>query len=64
MSPRVVAIVGELEPASMAKHVWVESGMASWGLADAPDEAVKTDGTDWTAALGNEHVGVLTVIES
>ena len=51
--PRVVAVAGELEPASMAKHVWVESGMASWGLADAPDEAVKTDGTDWTAALGN-----------
>src|SRR6516162_492489 len=30
--PRVVAIVGELEPAGMAKHVRVDSEMASWRL--------------------------------
>jgi hypothetical protein len=26
------------------------------------DEAVETDGADWSAALRNEHVGVLGVI--
>ena len=29
---RVVAIVGELEPAGVAKHVRVDSEMASWRL--------------------------------
>jgi hypothetical protein len=38
--------------------------MASGSLADALDEAVETDGADWPAALGNEHVGVLGVIAS
>ena len=28
--PRVMAIVGELEPTGMAKHVWVDREMASW----------------------------------
>src|SRR5262245_735937 len=60
--PRVVAIIGELEPAGMAKHVRVDR---EWHLGDLPEalhEPVETDGTDWPTALGNEHVGVCRVI--
>ena len=32
--PRVVAIVGELEPAGMAKHVWVDR---EWHLGGLPE---------------------------
>src|SRR5262252_1405768 len=60
--PRVVAIVGELESAGMAKHVRVDREWHLGGLADALDEAVETDGTDWPAALRNEYVGVLRVL--
>src|SRR6516162_2828288 len=51
--PRVVAIVGELEPAVMAKHVGVDREWHLGGLPEALDEAMETDGTDWPAALGN-----------
>jgi hypothetical protein len=34
------------------------------GLADALDEAVETDGAEWSAALGKEYVGVLRVLAS
>src|SRR6516165_3413349 len=44
--PRVVAIIGELQPAGMAKHVWVDREWHLGGLADALDEAVETDGAD------------------
>src|SRR5215468_2771693 len=60
--PRVVAIVGELEPTGVAKHVWVDREWHLGGLAEALNEPVETDGTDWPAALGNEHVGVSRVI--
>ena len=43
-SPRVVAIVGELEPTGMAKHVRVDREWQLGGLADALDKAVETDG--------------------
>src|SRR5262249_6863420 len=59
---RVVTIVGEFEPAGMAKHVWVDREWHLGGLPDTLDEAVETDGTDWPAALGNEYVGVSRVI--
>src|SRR5262245_17300986 len=62
--PRVVAIVGELEATGMAKHVRVDREWHLGGLPDVLNEAVETDGTDWSAALGNEHVGVLRVIPS
>src|SRR5215831_15542568 len=62
--PRVVAIVGELEPAGMAKHVRVDREWHLGGLPEPLDEPVETDGTDWPAALGNEYVGVLGVIAS
>ena len=39
---------------------WIGNG----SLADALDEAVETDGTDWPAALGDEYVGVLRVLAS
>ena len=58
-----MAIVGELEPTRMAKHVWVDREWHLGGLADALDEAVETDGAD-SAALGNEYVGVCRVLAS
>ena len=60
--PRVVAIVGELEPTGMAKHVRVDREWHLGGLPDTLDEAMEADGADWPAALGNEHVGVSRVI--
>ena len=60
--PGVVAIVGELEPTGMAKHVGMDREWHLGDLAEALDEPVETDGTDWPAALGNEYVGVFRVI--
>src|SRR6516165_6525338 len=60
--PRVVTIVGQLKPASMAKHVRVDGEWHLGGLPEALDEPVETDGTDGPAALGNEYVGVSGVI--
>src|SRR6516165_8616176 len=62
--PRVVAIIGQLEPAGMAQHVGVDREWHLRGFPEALDKPVETDGTDWAAALGNEHVGVLRVIPS
>jgi len=59
---RVVAIVGELEPTGMAKHVGVDRERHLGGLTEALDESMETDGTDGPAALGNEYVGVSRVI--
>ena len=42
--PRVVAIVGELEPAGMAKHVRVDGEWHLGRLAEALDEAVDPKG--------------------
>src|SRR6516164_8671823 len=60
--PRVVAVVGELKPAGMAKHVWVDREWHLGGLPDTLDEAMEADGADWPAALGNEHVSLSRVI--
>src|SRR5262249_39309543 len=60
--PRVVAIVGELVPTGMAKHVWVDGEWHLGGLPEALDEPVETDGTDWPAALGNKYVSLSRVI--
>jgi hypothetical protein len=59
---RVVAVIGELEPTGMAKHVRVDREWHLGGLAEPLDEAVETDGADWSAALGNEYVGVSGVL--
>src|SRR5262249_51090807 len=59
---RVVAIVGELEPAGMAEHVRVDGEWHLGGLPDTLDEAMEADGADRPAALGNEYVGVLRVL--
>jgi hypothetical protein len=56
--PRVVAVVGELEAAGMAKHVRVDGEWHLGGLADALDEAVETDRAHWPPAFGNEDVSV------
>ena len=60
--PGVMAIVGELEPAGMAKHVRVDREWHISGFPDALDKPMETDGADWSAALGNEYVGVSRVI--
>ena len=60
--PRIVAIIGQFEPAGMAKHVRVDRDWHLGGLAEALDEPVETDGADRSAALGNEYVGVSRVI--
>src|SRR5262245_40301003 len=60
--PRVVAIIGELEPAGMAKHVRVDGEWHIGGLPEALDEPVETDRADGAAALGNKHVGISGVI--
>ena len=43
---RVVAIVGELEPTGMAKHVRVDGEWQLGGLPEALDEAMEADGAD------------------
>src|SRR5262249_61207915 len=60
--PRVVAIVGELEPTSMAQHVRVDWEWHLGGLADALDEPVEANRTDWPAALGNEDVSLFRAL--
>jgi hypothetical protein len=59
--PRVVAVICQLESASMAKHVRVDGERHLRGLPEPLDEPVETDWADWTAALGNEYVGVCRV---
>jgi hypothetical protein len=41
---RVVAIIGQLEPAGMAQHVGMDRERHLGSLAEALDEAVETDG--------------------
>ena len=60
--PRVVAIVGELEAAGVAKHVRMDREWHLGSLAEALDEPMETDGTDGPAAFGNEYVGGCRVI--
>jgi len=56
--PRVVAIIGQLEPTGMAKHVRVDREWHVSGFPEALDEPVEADGADRSVALGNEYVGV------
>jgi hypothetical protein len=46
----------------MAQHVWVDRERHLGDLSDALDESVETDGADWSAALGNEHVSIFSVL--
>ena len=62
--PRIVAIVCQLEPACMAKHVRVDREWHLGSLTEAPDKPVETDGADWPTALGNEYVSLSRVIAS
>jgi hypothetical protein len=54
--PGVMAIIGQLEPAGMAKHVRVDREWHLGGLPEALDESMEPNGTDGPAALGNEYV--------
>ena len=60
--PRVVAIIGQLEPAGMAQHVGVDRKWHLGGLTDALDEAMEANGADWPTAFGNERVSLSRVI--
>src|SRR6516164_3294214 len=60
--PRVVAIVRELEPTGVAKHVRVDGEWHLGGLPDTLDEAMEAVGADWPTAFGNEHVSLSRVI--
>ena len=62
--PRVVTIIGQLEPAGMAKHVRVDRKWHLGGLPQSLDKPMESNGADWPAALGNEYVGVFGVIAS
>src|SRR5262249_5750501 len=55
---RVVAVIRELEPAGMAKHVRVDRKWHLGGLAEPLDEAVGPNRAKPPAALGNEYRGV------
>ena len=46
--PRVVAIVGQLKPAGMAKHVWMDREWHLGGLTDTLDEAMEFEPRDRT----------------
>src|SRR5215475_5613331 len=59
---RVVTIVGQLEPAGVAKHVRVDREWHLGDLAEALDEAMEADGADRPTAFGNEHVSLSRVI--
>ena len=55
--PRVVAVVGQLEPTGMAQHVRVDREWHLGGLPEALDEAVEPNGpprseTNTWASLG------------
>ena len=45
--PRIVAIVCQLEPACMAKHVRVDREWHLGSLTEALDKPVETDGADF-----------------
>src|SRR5262249_12990934 len=59
---RVVGIVGELEPAGVGELGRVDGEGHFGSLREALDKPVETDGADWPAALGNEHVGIFEVV--
>src|SRR5262249_28979964 len=46
----------------VAKHVEVDRKWHLGGFADALDQAMEADGTDWPAALGNEYVSPFGVL--
>ena len=48
--PRVVAIIGQLEPAGMAQHVGVDREWHLRGFPEALDKPVETDGTGYRRA--------------
>src|SRR5262245_65009473 len=52
--PRVVAIVGELKPTSVAKHVWVDREGHLVGVAVAVDDLVEVGGRVGLGELGSE----------
>ena len=54
----VVAVVGELEPACMPKHVWVDGERHLCDFAKPCHEMMEAHRADRPATFGNEHVGL------
>jgi hypothetical protein len=54
----IVAIVGELVPAGVPEHVWVDANWHLGGLTEALDKPVKAYGAHRPTTLRNEYVGV------
>ena len=57
----IVAIVGELEAAGVAQHVWMDCERYLCGLAEPYHEMVEAHGADRAATLGNEYVSLCRV---
>jgi hypothetical protein len=57
-SAGIVAVVGELEEASVTKHVRMDRKGHLCGLAEALDEMMETHRADRAATLRNEHIGL------
>jgi hypothetical protein len=58
----IVSVVGKLEAAGMAKHVWMDGKRQSSSLPEPFDEVMKADGGHGPAALGDEHMGICAVL--
>ena len=56
--PRVVAVVGQLEPTGMAQHVRVDREWHLGGLPQSLDKPMEADGADRPTAFGNEYVSL------
>jgi hypothetical protein len=57
-SAGIVAVVGELVPASVPQHVRMNWKRHLGGLTEALDKPMEADWAHWSTALGNEHEGV------
>ena len=52
----IVAVIGQLEAAGMAQHVWMDGERHPGGLAKALDEVMEAHRADWSATLANEYM--------
>ena len=57
----IVAVIGQLEAAGMAKHVRMDGERHLGGFAEPYHEMVEAHGADRTATLANEYVALCRV---
>jgi hypothetical protein len=58
----VVAVIGQLEAAGVPQHVWMDGKRHLGGLAEPYHEMMEAHRADWSATLGNEHMGFARVL--